>query len=148
MIDELPKEQHQQTLSLMRAAFRSASADEREKRLEQLARFLEHDHQSVAQRLREGIKEMFTLQRIDVPPSLHKCLATTNIIESPVERRTHNVKRWRDQDMVLRWAASAWLLTEKHFRKIIGHRDMWALASILERKTIVQKIVPNESRIA
>lgn len=151
VIDELPKEQHQQTLSLMRAAFRCASADEGEKRLEQLARFLEHDHQSAAQSLREGIKEMFTLQRIDVPPSLHKCLATTNIIESPhsgVERRTHNVKRWRDQDMVLRWAASAWLLTEKHFRKIIGHRDLWALASILERKTIVQKIILNESKVA
>lgn len=86
-----------------------------------------------------------------MPPSLHKCLATTNIIESPhsgVEWRTHNVKRWRDQDMVLRWAASAWLLTEKHFRKIIGHRDMWALASILERNTIAQKIVPNESKVA
>ena len=151
VIDELPKEQHQQTLSLMRAAFRCSSADEGEKRLEQLARFLEHDHQSAVQSLREGIKEMFTLQRIDVPPSLHKCLATTNIIESPhsgVERHTHNVKRWRDQDMVLRWAASAWLLTEKHFRKIIGHRDMWALASILERNTIAQKIVPNESKVA
>src|SRR5207253_7916317 len=50
-----------------------------------------------------------------------KCLATTNIIESPqsgVERRTRNVTRWRDADMVQRWVASAWLLTEKHFRRI------------------------------
>jgi len=50
--------------------------------------------------------------------------------------------------MVLRWAASAWLLTEKRFRKIICHREMWALASILERKSVVQQIVPNESKIA
>src|SRR5439155_17521529 len=42
----------------------------------------------------------------------------TNIIESPqsgVKRRTRNVTRWRDADMVQRWAASAWLLTQKHF---------------------------------
>ncbi len=26
--------------------------------------------------------------------------------------------RWRDVDMVERWIASAWLLKEKHFRKV------------------------------
>jgi transposase-like protein len=65
-----------------------------------------------------------------------KCLATTNLIESPqsgVARRTANVKYWRDQAMVERWVASAWLLTENRFRKISGHRDRWAL--ILGRKT-------------
>jgi hypothetical protein len=36
--------------------------------------------------------------------------------------------------MVERWAASAWLLTEKHFRKVIGHRDFWTLAAILGRE--------------
>ena len=79
---------------------------------------------------------MFTLQRLQLPPSLYKCLATTNLIESPqggVHRRTHNVTRWRDAEMVQRWAASAWLLTEKNFRRIIGHADLWALASILGR---------------
>jgi len=34
------------------------------------------------QMLREGLAEMFTLQRLKIPESLHKCLATTNIIES------------------------------------------------------------------
>src|SRR5205814_9271489 len=105
---------------------------------EQLARFLERDYESAARSLREGMKEMFTLQRLKIPESLHKCLATTNIIESPqggVERRTHNVTRWRDADMVQRWVASAWLLTEKHFRRIDGHADLWALAAILGRET-------------
>src|SRR5438128_1614050 len=82
------------------------------------------------------MKETFTLQRLQIPESLHKCLATTNIIESPqsgVERRTHNVTRWRDVDMVQRWVASAWLLTEKHFRRIDGHANLWALAAVLGR---------------
>ena len=138
VLDELPKEQHGQPLNLMRAAWRVRTAEEGEKRLEQLARFLERDHESAARSLREGMKEMFTLQRLKIPESLHKCLATTNIIESPqggVERRTHNVTRWRDADMVQRWVASAWVLTEKHFRRIDGHADLWALAAILGRET-------------
>jgi transposase-like protein len=138
VLDELPKEQHGQAMNLARAAWKVKTAEEGEKRLEQLARFLERDHESAARSLREGMKEMFTLQRLKIPESLHKCLATTNIIESPqggVERRTHNVTRWRDADMVQRWVASAWVLTEKHFRRIDGHADLWALAAILGRET-------------
>jgi len=55
-------------------------------------------------------------------------------IEASVERRTHKVTRWRDVDMVQRWVASAWLLTEKHFRRINGHGNLWALAAILGRQ--------------
>jgi transposase-like protein len=138
VLGELPKQQHGQVLNLMRAAWKATSAEEGEKRLEQLARFLEREHESAARSLREGLKEMFTLQRLRIPESLHKCLATTNIIESPqsgVDRRTHNVTRWRDADMVQRWVASAWLLTEKHFRRIDGHGNLWALASILGRES-------------
>lgn len=141
VLDELPEDQQGQTLNLMRAAWKVTTPEEGEKRLEQLARFLERDYPTAAASLREGLAEMFTLQRLKLPPSLYKCLATTNVIESPqggVARRTHNVTRWRDQDMVERWVASAWLLTEKHFRKIDGHRDLWALATILGRQQVQQ----------
>jgi len=36
--------------------------------------------------------------------------------------------------MVHRWVASAWLLTEKHFRKVCGWKDFWALSVILGRE--------------
>ncbi len=138
VMQELPKEQQSQTRNLMRAAWKVKTAEEGEKRIEQIARLLEHDHESAARSLREGMKEMFTLQRLQIPASLHKCLATTNIIESPhsgVRRRTDNVSRWRDSNMVERWVASAWLLTEKHFRRIDGHEHLWSLAAILGRDT-------------
>jgi hypothetical protein len=48
-----------------------------------MARFLERDYESAARGLREGMAEMFTLRRLKLPPSLYKCLATTNLIESP-----------------------------------------------------------------
>jgi transposase-like protein len=136
VLDELPREQHAQTLNLMRAAWKLTDADEGMKKLEQLARFLEHDHESAARSLREGIAEMFTVQRLKLPPSLYKCLGTTNVIESPqsgVQKRTNNVTRWRDADMVERWVASSWLLTEEHFRKVVGFRNFWALSVILGR---------------
>ena len=142
VMNELPKEQKEQTRRLMRAAFKLSSAEEGEKRLEQIARQLEYDYSSAARSLREGMKEMFTLQRLKIPASLHKCLATTNLIESPhsgVRKRTRNVCRWRDADMAERWAASAWLLTEKHFRRIDGHQELWSLAALLGRDTSAAK---------
>jgi len=142
VMNELPKEQKEQTRRLMRAAFKLSSAEEGEKRLEQIARQLEYDYPSAARSLREGMKEMFTLQRLKIPASLHKCLATTNLIESPhsgVRKRTRNVCRWRDADMAERWAASAWLLTEKHFRRIDGHQELWTLAALLGRDTSAAK---------
>lgn len=137
VLEELPREQQSQARNLMRAAWKVKSAQEGEKRLEQLARFLERDYESAARSLREGLKEMFTLQRLQIPDSLHKCLASTNVIESPqsgVRQRTRNVSRWRDTAMVERWAASAWLLTEKHFRRLDGYRDLGSLAAILGRE--------------
>jgi putative transposase len=137
VLDELPREQHPQALNLMRAAWKLTDPEEGMKRLEGLARFLEHEYESAARSLREGMAEMFTIQRLQLPPTLYKCLGTTNVIESPqsgVQKRTDNVTRWRDADMVERWVASAWLLTEKHFRKVIGHDHLWTLAVHLGRE--------------
>jgi hypothetical protein len=38
---------------------------------------------------------------------------------------------WQDGKMVLRWMASASLETEKHFRKVMGHRELWILKAAL-----------------
>jgi len=136
VLAEVPDEQKQQVVNLMRAAWKVGTAEEGEKRLEQLARFLEHSHESAARSLREGLSELFTLQRLQIPASLHRCLATTNFIEGPqgaIRRRTSKVSRWRDQAMVQRWVASGWLVTEKHFKCIDGHKHIWTLSAILGR---------------
>ena len=89
---------------------------------------------SAAASLREGIEECFTIHRLGLPPSLHRSLAATNIVESPnagVRRRTRRVTRWKDAAMVSRWAAAAFLDTEKSFRKIMGYKDLWMLDAIL-----------------
>jgi hypothetical protein len=57
-----------------------------------------------------------------------------NSSESGVRKRTGNVGRWRDGQMVLRWVAGAYLLTERNFHKLQGYRDLWALAALLGRE--------------
>ena len=136
VLDELPREQHAQVVGVMRAAWKLTDFDEGMKRLEGLARFLEHGLRvgGAAASARDG--PVFTIQKLKLPPSLYKCLGTTNVIESPqsgVQKRTSNVTRWRNGEMVERWVASAWLLTEKHFRKVIGHEHLWAGRESWER---------------
>jgi len=133
VMEHLPEDQKDQVRSVMKAAWRM-HPKQGMARLEKLAEWLDRECASAAASLREGMEECFTINRLDVPPSLHRCLATTNIIESPhagVRMRTRRVSRWRDANMVKRWAASAFLATEKNFRKIMGYRDLWALDAIL-----------------
>jgi len=81
------------------------------------------------------LEETFTINRLGLPPKLRRCLATTNIIESPtagVRLRTRRVTNWRNGEMVLRWAAAAYLETEKSFRRIIGYQELWTLKAVLD----------------
>lgn len=134
----LPEELKEQVKAALRAAFR-LSAEEGMARLEKQAQWLERAYPGAAASLREGLAEMFTVNRLGLPPSLRRCLVSTNIIESPhsgVRLRTRRICRWRDGRTVLRWAAAAFLLTEKSFRRIQGYRDLWMLKAVLEEKPV------------
>ena len=140
----LPVDLKDQVKAAMRAAFR-LSAREGMARLEKQAEWLEREYPSAAASLREGLAEMFTVNRLGLSPSLSRCLVSTNVIESPhsgVRLRTRKVCRWRDGQMVLRWAAAALLMTEKNFRRIMGYRDLWMLKAALdENQTSLKKRV-------
>ena len=69
----------------------------------------------------------------------HLAAAEAATFAVQIPRRAARVL-WRDREMVERWVASGWLLKEKNFRKIYGHRDLWALAGILGRQPLVQPI--------
>lgn len=148
VLEELPQEQHAQVRSLMRAAYQLERAEEGLAKMEKMASWLEREYPTAAASLREGVEETFTINRLGLPPSLHRCLGTTNLIESPqsgVRKRTGNVSRWRHGEMVLRWVAGAYLLTEKSFRKVAGYENLWTLAAVLGRQ---KKSVTLEERFA
>jgi transposase-like protein len=129
----LPKDDQAQVKSILRAAWK-LPAKEGMARIKKLAQWLDEKYPSAAASLLEGLEECFTINRLDLPPSLHRCLATTNIIESPhagVRIQTRRVTHWQNGKMVLRWMASAFIRTESRFNKIMGYRNLWALEAIL-----------------
>jgi len=133
VMDYLPDDLKDQAKTSMQAAFR-LEANQGMSKLEKLAQWLEKEYPSAAASLREGLSEMFTVNRLGLPKVLHRCLCTTNIIESPhsgLRQKTHRVTRWRDGSMVLRWCASALLATEKNFRRIMGYKQLWILQANL-----------------
>jgi putative transposase len=130
----LPDHLKDQVKAAMRGAFR-LSAREGMARLEKQAELLEREYPSAATSLREGLAEMFTVNRLGLSPSLSRCLVSTNVIESPhsgVRLRTRKICRWRDGKMVLRWTAAALLRTEQNFRRIMGYRDLWMRKAALD----------------
>jgi len=132
--DKLPKELAEQVRSVMKAAYK-LPWKEGISRLKQQAAWLEIHYPGAAASLLEGLEETFTINRLELPASLRRCLASTNIIESPysgVRMRTRRVSRWKNGTMVLRWVASAFLAAEKSFRRIQGYRDLWILKTMLE----------------
>ena len=144
VLDHLPEEQKEQVKSLMRAAWKM-EAKAGMARIRKLAEWLEREYPSAAASLLEGLEECFTINRLGLPPSLQRCLATTNIIESPhagVRIRTRRVTNWQNGSMARRWMASAFLRTEKNFRRIMGYRELWTLEAILcESQCATQKAV-------
>ena len=133
----LPEHLKEQVKVVLRAAFRLPTA-EGMARLEKQAQWIEREYPDAAASLREGLEEMFTVNRLGLSSALCRCLSSTNIIESPhsgVRLRTRRICHWRDGRMVLRWAAAALLMTEKNFRKIQGYRDLWMLKAALEESS-------------
>ena len=140
VMDHLPDELKDQVKAVMKASWK-LDAKEGMMRLKKQAQWLETEYPSAAGSLLEGMEEMFTLNHLGLPPTLTRCLATTNIIESPnggVRRRTGRVSRWKNGKMVLRWAASAFLSAEKNFRRIMGYKDLWILEAVLGRSKVSQ----------
>jgi len=82
VLNHLPKEDRPQVESVLRAAWK-LGPKEGMARVKQLAAWLDRQYPSAAASLMEGLEECFTMNRLGLPPSLHRCMATTNLIESP-----------------------------------------------------------------
>jgi len=153
VIGYLPKELQGQVRAVLRAAWK-LEPKEGMARLRTQIEWLERTHPKAAASLKEGLEETFTINHLGLSPRLRKCLATTNVIESSlsgVQGRTGRVTRWRSGEMCLRWAAAAALETEQHFRKIMGHEDLWMLKAVLDEGRLLSEESQNlldEERLA
>lgn len=133
--ERLPKDLAAQVKSVMHAAYKLSHSLGIAK-LKQQASWLKTEHPDAAASLLEGMEETLTVSRMKLPPSLMRCLCTTNIIENPngaVRRVSRRVCRDRDADMALRWTSTGFLEAEKSFRRLQGSKDLWILANALGR---------------
>jgi len=133
--DHLPENKARYATMVLRAAFKMEDHVKAIGKIKDLARELEDEWPGASGSLLEGLDELFTVNRLGLPPSLRRSLATTNIIESPqstVRRLTNKVDRWRDGKMALRWAATSFVEAEKTMRRIGGCGQIWMLAAALE----------------
>ena len=134
VLDYLPQDRQDHVRCAMKAAFQ-LPAEQGMAKLKKLSEWLAQEHPSAAESLLEGLAEMFTINRLELPGPLRRCLASTNIIESPnagIREKTGRVTRWRDGQMVLRWTASALMTLEKRMRRIMGHQQLWMLEAKLQ----------------
>ena len=147
VLSYVPPDQHEQIQASMKAAF-SLDAKEGKEKLEKLAQWLDREHSSAGASLREGLHEMFTINRLGLPPELRRCLGSTNVIESPnggIRRCTRRVKRWQDHGMVVRWVAASLLTIEKRFRRIMGYQQLWMLEAKLNELGQMSGIAKDEA---
>jgi putative transposase len=144
VLDYLPKDRHDNVRSAMKAAF-LLPADPGMAKLKKLSEWLRHEYPSAAESLLEGLPEMFTINRLELPSQLRRCLASTNIIESPnagIREKTGRVRHWRDGQMALRWTASSLVCLEKRMRRIMGYQQLWILEAKLQDQNQEPGVAP------
>lgn len=138
--ERLPKDRAEQVRWLMKQAFK-LDALRGKQRLKELAKDLKAQHPDAAASVLEGLDEMFTITDLGITGELARCLATTNVIESPnsvVRRVSGRVTNYKDVEMALRWTAAGFLEAEKSFKKLRGHTDL---------KTLIDGLRPNAKQL-
>ena len=124
MTEQLPEVEQEEVREQMRSAWKLPE-EQGIAQLKKLATTLEKSAPSAANSLREGLEEMFTINRLGLPLSLQRSFSSTNVIDSTfngTRRCTRNVSRWQDAHMALRWAAASLLEREAHFNKVAGYK--------------------------
>ncbi len=132
--EHLPEDVARRVGATITAAYRSASPERAKRMLEAQAKQLERSYPSAAASLCEGLDETLTVARLGLTGWLARTLSTTNTIEfvnGRIRVHQHNVSRWKNGEMVLRWTIAALDEASKTFRRLRGHRDMPKLVAAL-----------------
>ena len=114
ILGHLPKAQHEQARSTLRAAWK-LEADEGIRKVEQYAAWLEREWPSAAASLRDGLAELFTVNRIGLPLALRRCLTTTTsstrctpaFVSTRGASAAGGMERWRCGDLSAAFIPSA-----------------------------------------
>ena len=134
----LPDEMRNPTDKRLALAFAQPDPAKGLKACRDLATQLDKHHPDAAASLREGLEEMFTVARLQIPKRLRQTLTNTNCIESMisiVRTTSGRVKNWGDGKMRKRWITVGMLEAERSFRRVRGCNDMPALVAAVSKAT-------------
>lgn len=73
-----------------------------------------------------------------VPVELRRSLLTTNIIESTFNGMTYaekNVKRYHNEEMLMRWMGAVLMFRERSYQKLEGYRQIKEVTEILVKES-------------
>ena len=138
VIGHLPDAEHAWVRRKLRQGWANPDPAVAHTELEALARALGRKHPGAAASLREGLDETLTVTRLGIDGPLLKTVFSTNPVESMIEivrEHASNVKRWRDGEMTLRWAAAGMESARSQFRRVKGYRQLSQLAEALKAAT-------------
>lgn len=134
VLEHLPERLRPANDAILSTAYRCGDPKRALEMLNKLARQLERKHPSAAASLREGLEETLTVLSFGLIDALERTLVTTNAIEnlnSVLRQIHHNVRRWQDGTMVLRWVAIGLQEATKGFRRLKGFEGMPKLVAAL-----------------
>jgi putative transposase len=144
--ERLAKPLHASVRKALRQAWELDDADKAEKLIRNLARRLEREAPGVSGSILEGIDEILTVTRLGLPAELRRSLACTNIIENmngTIRQVCHNVKRWQDATMALRWTSAGMLEAAKGFRRLKAHKQLPILRGALAAHQAKHTVTPD-----
>jgi len=130
----LPKKHHRILAMKLRAAFGMTDYNEAFKELGKVHQWLMTISEAAANSLQEGFEELLTVHKLRLSALHKRLLGNTNMIESClsiVNDLCRNVKNWRNENMVVRWAGSVLLEAEKRFYRMKGHSELLLLVEAL-----------------
>jgi transposase-like protein len=139
VMNHLPEAERTWVRIKLRHGWANPNVDAAQAELERLARALQRQHPGAAASLREGLDETLAVTRLGIDGTLLKTVFSTNPVESMIEiirEHSSNVKRWRDGEMTLRWAAAGMESARSQFRRVTGYRQLPQLAAALKAATI------------
>jgi putative transposase len=137
----LPKKYHGLLSMKLRLAWGMTEYDKALKELRKVHDWLASINQAAAESLEEGLEETLTINRLGLPAQLRRIFSSTNLIESCLSRAgdlCRGVKRWRNDTMARRWAASVLIEAQSRFRRIQAYSQLPQLintmATLLDRQ--------------
>lgn len=149
VLGRLLKKYHREFLDRLTRAYGCNDHAEVQKEMEKLIAWLDSINHNAAESMKEGVEELLTLHRIEMPPPLRKSFYTSNLIDSAFAHprsQLNRVKHWRkDSDMIKCWVGSRLLEQERQFRRVKNHG---LIGAFLEKFISVKKVVDGKEAAA